>query len=417
VRDRKKPGFALYAKAMGEPSGCLYYRLLTPAKSLYRLGLGEAFIDFGKQSNDDAIQAMFTADVIVDYALTGPNMESVLNIVGNMKPGWNEDRTEMLFPPSVVYDIDDRVDCLHPFNPAFVHLGVRSPNGEKLKRGDRIITTFPDGAEIVVWEDGVTRHDNQTFDVEANWRRVEMAFDTARRSDAVTVPSNGLRDFYRDEVGCKDVYVFPNSVIPEDYPKPRLQERPADEVRILWQGGASHLVDWFPLRDAVRIVAQKYPKVKFVIWGTEFKWVHDNIPPEQLELHPWAPYDAYKPLRTIVDADINLCPLVDNIFNRGKSAIKWYEAAMPHRPEVTLAGAVPPYSEEMVDGETGLLYHDPKEFIDKLSLLIEKPDLRRTLAESAREWVFANRHYTKTVPGLFDFYQHLRAKKRVQVTA
>lgn len=414
---RNKDAFKLYAKSLGDPSGCLYYRLQVPAKSLFKLGLGEAFIDMGKQSGDDAIQAMFQSDVIVDYALTGPNMESVLNIVGNMKPGWNEERTEMLFPPSVIFDIDDRIDCLHPFNPAFVHLGVRSPDGQKLKTGDRIVTTFPDGSEIVVWEDGVTRQDNQTFDVDRNWRKVEAVFDVARKCDGVTVPSLGLQKFYRDEVGCKEVYVFPNSIVPEDYPKPELAPRTDGSVRILWQGGASHLVDWFPLRDAVSIIAKKYPQVKFVIWGTEFKWVHDNIPEDQLELRPWLPYDAYKPMRTIIDADINLCPLVDNIFNRGKSAIKWYEGVMPFRPEATLAGNVPPYSEEMTDGVNGLLYNDPKEFIDKLSLLIENAELRRTLAENARQWVMDNRHYSKTVPGLFDFYQHIRAQKRLALTA
>lgn len=396
----------------------MYYRILAPVKSLFKMGLAEAFIDSGKQSGDDAIQAMFTSDIILDYALTGPNMESVLNVVGNMKAGWNESRSEMRFPPSLVFDLDDRVDCLHPFNPAFVHLGVRAPNGEKLVKGDKIVTTFPDGGELVLWEDGVSRQDGQTFDVERNWRKVNSIFDTARRCDGVTVPSNGLRDFYRDELGCREVYVFPNTIIPEDYPKVRLAPREnPDEVRILWQGGASHLVDWFPLRDAVAIVAKKYPQVKFVIWGTEFKWVHDNIPEKQLELHEWVPYDAYKPMRVVIDADINLCPLVDNIFNRGKSAIKWYESVMPFVPEATLAGNVPPYNEEMEDGKTGLLYRDPQEFVEKLSALIEDEALRLKLGYAARGWVMQNRHYEKTVPALFEFYQHLRALKKLAVTA
>ena len=170
--------------------------------------------------------------------------------------------------------------------------------------------------------------------------------------------------------------------------------------------------DWFPLRDAVREVATKYPQTRWLIWGTNYAWIHDNIPEAQIEFIPWIGYDGYKAHRTLIDADINLCPLVDNAFNRAKSCIKWYEGSILARPEATLASNVKPYNEEMVDGVNGLLYDDPKQFVEKLSALIEAPDLARRLAEQAKADVIRTRHYEKTVPGLYEFYQETRARKR-----
>jgi glycosyltransferase involved in cell wall biosynthesis len=218
-------------------------------------------------------------------------------------------------------------------------------------------------------------------------------------------------EYYRDELGVKNLYQYPNSVIPGDYPKAQLAPRTDGKVRILWQGGGSHMPDWFPLRDAVREVCVRYPQAVFVIWGTNFRWIHDNIPDGQIEFVNWVGYDGYKAYRTLIDADINLCPLVNNIFNRGKSCIKWYEGSILSRPEATLAANERPYSEEMVDGETGLLYDHPDEFVQKLGALIESAELRQRLGENAKKWVLENRLYTKTAVGLHEFYQELRARK------
>jgi glycosyltransferase involved in cell wall biosynthesis len=333
-----------------------------------------------------------------------------------MSPGWNNDKTERIYPPSLVFDMDDNVDYVHPFNEAFVRLGTRDYAGRVLKKGDILTTTFEkDGSTLTLWEDGKTIRNNELFDIERNLRTNAELHSTARRCDGVTVPSPQLAEYYRDVHKCNNVYVYPNSVIPSDYPQPRLM--PHEGVRILWQGGGSHMVDWFPLRDAVRSVCLKYPQVKFVIMGTAFKWIHDNIPPEQMEFVDWVPYDAYKAMRVILDCDINLCPLVDNIFNRGKSSIKWYESTMPFAPEATLAANVAPYSDEIVDGETGLLYSDPKDFAEKLGVLIENVELRKSLGNAARDWVWEHRNYKNTTPGLMEFYQELRARKRVALEA
>ena len=49
------------------------------------------------------------------------------------------------------------------------------------------------------------------------------------------------------------------------------------------------------------------------------------------------------------------------------------------------------YAATVRDGETGLIYHRPKEFAQKLDLLIRRADLRRRLAENAYRYVAEQR--------------------------
>jgi spore maturation protein CgeB len=71
----------------------------------------------------------------------------------------------------------------------------------------------------------------------------------------------------------------------------------------------------------------------------------------------------------------------------------------------------------MTDGEDSLLYNDPKEFAEKLGILIENAELRKTLGEAGKKRVLETRHYLKTAPGLFEFYKELRARKMIALEA
>jgi hypothetical protein len=94
---------------------------------------------------------------------------------------------------------------------------------------------------------------------------------------------------------------------------------------------------------------------------------------------------------------------------------------MLYRPEATLAPNMPPYNEEIIDGETGLLFatgptpqQSIESFAANLAALIERADLRAKLGENAKKWVLENRHYFKTSRGLYDYYMELRARKMVE---
>lgn len=378
---------------------------------MFGLGYGEGFIDNGKFPEDESMQMIMSADIDLFYSLF--NMDHIITAIREqLKPGPDLDGN-LRYPPSIVFDLDDNIEWVHPTNPAFCYLGVRSPDGTMLTPGDEIGVDLS-GTKVTLWKDGVTKGNNmEVFDIAKNLANLESIKRMIGMCDGFTFPSKHLGEHFKESWGLKDYYVFPNTIVPEDYViRPNLA--PHEGVRILWQGGFSHAIDLAPLKDAFTRTAVKYPQAKFVFWGSRYRGVYDGIPDDQVELIPWQDYGAYRPMRMMVDCDINICPLEDNLFNRCKSAIKWYEASIVTNPEVTLASRVPPYSDEIEDGKTGMLFTGPEEFAQKLGALIESTELRKDLASNANKWVMANRHYRETVPGLHEYYQDLRARERAK---
>lgn len=401
--------FGVYAQNFAKTlSACTYYRIKVPLTALQTMGLAFCVDDRGSRGPDYSINSILNADIALMFAIGGEHNLDTMRTIAKMKSGLADDGHTIIYPPTTVYDIDDNFDFVHPFNNSFSFQGTRTyPTGQLLEPGDNITTVMPDGEELVVWDDGITQtEDGKVFDIAANRQYVRCTRDIIRACHGVTVPSIALAKYMKQVLKHPKVYVFPNTIVEDDYFFPNLAAN--TEVRILWQGGMSHMIDWFPLRGAIKSICQKHKNIKFVIWGEMFKWVHGVIPAEQLEYHEWSPYEAYKAKRHGLGVDINLCPLAKNVFNACKSGIKWYEGSIGPRPEATLAANVQPYSLEIEDGKTGLLYNTPEEFEQKLSILIDDASLRRRLGEGARDWVSLYRSPKATIPDLMEFYKELR---------
>lgn len=406
--------FFVWTTNFGTRSACSYYRIEVPMTQLDKFGLAAIYEDKGLGTKESSIARMYS-DIAHFYALGG---ESPLRQMRRLRETPAGARAgHELYPPALIYDIDDNNDFVHPFNTSFAHMGVRGyPDARLLTPGEGLEITDPDGKPIAGWVDGVTKYEQIVFDVSRNLYQMKVRHEIIRACHGVTVPSPVLARYMKKVIGHNDVYVFPNTIVPEHYEKVRAVRENPDEIRILWQGGMSHWIDWYPLRDCLKTIAQKYPNVKFVIFGEWFKWIHEAIPDHMVEHHPWVQYDAYKLKRGLLNVDINLCVLANNVFNACKSGIKWYESVVGVEPEATLAAKTAPYS-EIVDGETGLLYSTPEEFVTQLGCLIESASLRKRLAEGAKKWILANRTPEATIPGLFEFYQEIRARQKRDIGA
>lgn len=399
--------FYLWTMNTGKRSACSYYRIEVPMTQLSDLNYGNVFEDRGGSPESNI--ALMYADIAHFYAVAGPGFLHQFKTLRKIQPAVRDGND--IYPPALIYDIDDNNDFVHPFNTSFVKMGVRGyPDAKLLEPGDGM--EIFDSAGNKIWEilDGVTNHDGVTLDIARNLHLMKVRYELIKTAHGATVASQNLAKYFKDVIGQPNTYFFPNTIVPEHFEDIRAV-RKDQSVRILWQGGMSHWVDWYPLRDALKTICQKHTNIKFVIFGEWFKWIHEAIPDHMVEHHPWVEYDAYKLKRGLMNIDINLCPLKANIFNAGKSAIKWYEASIWEEPEATLAADFGPYK-EITDGETGLLYKTPEEFVEKLSLLIEDADLRRRVATGARRWVMENRTPKATIPGLFDFYAETRARQR-----
>src|SRR2546428_413768 len=214
----------VYSTGDSKASGCLYYRVQVPMRALYELGYANSFIDAGISPNKERLAIMLTSDIAQFFAAGGNLFIAHMDRARKMKPG-KDDKGETIYPPSFIFDTDDNLDWVHPMNGAFVDLGTRAYDGTLLKPGDSLETVFPDGERVTLWEDRVTRSEGKTFEIIGNHKRIKSIHDTARKADGVTVPSPALAEYYRNVHECKNVYIYPNSVIPEDYPKAELVER------------------------------------------------------------------------------------------------------------------------------------------------------------------------------------------------
>jgi glycosyltransferase involved in cell wall biosynthesis len=125
------------------------------------------------------------------------------------------------------------------------------------------------------------------------------------------------------------------------------------------------------------------------------------------ERHEWVDHGAHYLKLATIDYDINIIPLVENKFNLGKSALKWYESSALNKPVCTLAADVGPYK-EIEHGKTGLLFNGEDDFVEKIGALIENEKLRRELAQNAHDWVWENRDAEKWAPKLMGLMVELR---------
>lgn len=160
----------------------------------------------------------------------------------------------------------------------------------------------------------------------------------------------------------------------------------SDIVKIgYFSGSISHNENFELIKPAIKQLLKKYSNVQLHIVG--ILDIPEDMKPfeNQIVTHDYVDWDKLPAL--ISEVDINLAPLVDSIFNRAKSEIKWIEAALVKVP--TVASKIGAFSDVVIDGETGLLATDDQWF-DKLEALVLSPDLRQKLAESAYRAVLEN---------------------------
>ena len=160
----------------------------------------------------------------------------------------------------------------------------------------------------------------------------------------------------------------------------------SDIVKIgYFSGSISHNENFELIKPAIKQLLTKYSNVQLHIVGI-LDIPQDMKPFEnQIVTHDYVDWDKLPAL--ISEVDINLAPLVDSIFNRAKSEIKWIEAALVKVP--TVASKIGAFSDMVIDGETGLLATDDQWF-DKLEALVLSPELRQNIAESAYRAVLEN---------------------------
>jgi glycosyltransferase involved in cell wall biosynthesis len=403
----------------------------------------ETTIDFGECDipKERRWAMALESDITLSYQITSKFRLAMMQQAHTLKP-MRDDTGEMRWPATFICDTDDDIFNVQPLNLTFGRLGFADPaTGKPLEDGAEVGIAHPleipdesvqsalnkehplplpgdradlkglrfifasDGkwhAYFSLWKDGKNIDFKRNRDVVYAWR------DIMKESQLITCTTPRVEAMVKRECGeSTPTFVTPNAIDFGAYPFVELSDHPG-EIRILWQGSATHHEDLWPLNDAIGRVAAKYPETTWIFWGAPYKWAEKNIPADRVKILPWVHHEAYTTRLSTINHDINLAPLQPHIFNQSRSAIKWYESSCICKPAATLAQNTGAYQDEMEDGVTGLLFNNPEEFEQKLGALIEDAKLRQTLSSNAKDWCRTNRDARKIITTLFHKYAETR---------
>jgi glycosyltransferase involved in cell wall biosynthesis len=355
-------------------SGCAWWRSRQPAEMIKKLGLAqvEIFSQYDTARNDVG-RMLAECDLIVAQSPCGVTSVALTREYQEMGK-------------VVIIDYDDLVYSCSPFNPAYRTLGIRNVNVKDV-----------DGNDHTLWKDG-----EKGFSIKDNYGRYRSQEDLFKLADGVTVTTEYLKDrFIEENPILKDkITVIPNSInFNLFYPFPK---RKNDRIRIGWTASSSHLNEVWMVRDIFRKLFEKYGnKIVFVQMG-DIQELNGVFTPEQFEYHRFIDITVYPLKFASLNLDIGICPLVDDEFNRCKSALKWSEYASMKVPAV--CSDLPSYN-CVEDGKTGFLAKDVDEFVDKISRLVDDEVLRREIAENAYQKNFADFNLEKNVVNMVKFYE------------
>ena len=289
----------------------------------------------------------------------------------------------------IIIDHDDDVFNVSPLSDHYHEHGTEEI---KIMSGGKILHEWKDGVNI---------------DLKQNRKTIDGVKRSLEKCDMITVTTGELAKVFKPY--NDNVKVLPNCIDINEWNRLPILRKNKDEVRISWMGGASHWEDLLMVKNVLIDIAERHPNVKIVIVGYMPAGMEKNFKPGQLEYHDWVPTPAHPYRLAALDIDIAVIPLKDNIFNRGKSALKWIEMSALQIPSVL--SFVTPYKEisDLDGGDAGVFIeeNDQNGWVKGLEMLISSPELREKIGKKARQVIENNFDINKRCHEWVDVYKEV----------
>lgn len=291
----------------------------------------------------------------------------------------------------IVSDYDDDPFTCSPMNPYYRWIGVEEWRHPEYGWVWRNGMKDPSGEEWFNVEKNINRRDN-----------LRAAF---KSSDMVTCTTPELQAVFK-KINPNTI-VLPNYVDLDSFPRPEMVKK---KVRVGWQGGVSHYEDLYFIKD-VLLELSKRDDVELVYFG-DYRLSNIFKGFNNFEFQNWCDHKTYPYKLALLNLDIGICPLVDNVFNRAKSAIKYFEYTAVGA--ATVASNIPPYTHAITSGTDGILVSPNKqEWVESLVSLIQDKSRRLSMAQKAQENVLENYTIQKNAHKWVDAYNALVKKESV----
>ncbi|WP_294143983.1 glycosyltransferase [uncultured Selenomonas sp.] len=187
-------------------------------------------------------------------------------------------------------------------------------------------------------------------------------------------------------------------------------EAAAKDGRVtIFFGAVNRGAEWQEIVPVLNKLAKRYgDKLEFLMISNGASYEALHAPHKRFVGDPrvyggqFVPYPVYQ--QALHAADIALLPLRDNAFNRTKSDLKFIESA-GHGAAVLASPTV--YAQTIVDGCTGCIYRNRREFEAKLVRLIEDAPYRQAIARAAYGYVRDHRLIAQHYRARLTAYQAL----------
>lgn len=316
---------------------CWHYRVQQKLDALAQLGVPAWAASLSDPA--EAITRLQLASVLVVYRQPdGPQLRAVL-----------AEARRLRIP--VVYELDDamyRRDLL-----------VDNPNFDTIPRGLR--------RQVEADADEILSAMRQADHVLASTEL--LAADMARhvRGDAFVVAN-----------GVDDTMLSIGRGVEIERAAGTLGVEQESLIVIYGSGSRAHDADLALAGPALAGLLAEHPRAKLRLVGPLALPVDLHPFSAQVERLAELNYGEY--LREIARADIAIAPLLDGGMNQFKSNIKFLEASLVGVPVVASPTV---YGETIVDGVTGLIARNPREWRDQLERLTADPGLRKALVAAA----------------------------------
>ena len=272
----------------------------------------------------------------------------------------------------------------------------------KLKGYDVIVTSYMDNLKTYAWVKAMCtlHHVKHIMDLDDNIFEVDEMNPVYLRFSPGSEASNNVIKILQDvdyvtvstpylkerlgKVRSKPIFIAPNQISREVYKYDPRSVPEHKEIVIGYQGSSTHHRDVFNTGFiwAIRSLLKKHDNLKFAICGGILSDLEKYLPQERIIKIDGSPdFFEWTKIWQKLPYDIGVAPLQQTSFNRGKSAIKYYEYALRMIPGVYTFHD--PYYNSVHENRTGFLASDEMEWEAKLGWLITNETLRKTMAQNA----------------------------------
>lgn len=222
-------------------------------------------------------------------------------------------------------------------------------------------------------------------------------------ADMVTVSTEALQ---RALVGqTAPTVVLPNCVNKYDW---AYAEGPEDSATsIMFAGNIGRYGDLLEVQGAVETVMAKYPQIRLYFLGClpdwAEKWMESRNDPHANRVFAIRACnnDLYRPILRYLNPDILIAPVQENTFNKSKSHIKAYDAAMVKADFV--CSDYETYDE--IPKDCALKISGEYEWREALEHTIEHPQRRIARARRLYSWALAEWSITKHINKWLESYE------------